>query len=136
MRIADNAYRVVGIYETGQSFEEAGGVMTLSDAQALVQRPRQVNLFQVKLRTPDQAEALRDRLAKRMPQARITLGTGAGQRQEVYAMLEAFALAIGFVAALVGGLGMMNTIFMSVFERVRDIGVLRALGWRRRRSCG
>lgn len=130
--IADNAYRVVGIYETGQSFEEAGGVMTLADAQALFKRPRQVNLFQVKLRTPDQAAALRDRLAQRLPQARVTLGTGAGQRLEIYAMLEAFALAIGLVAALVGGLGMMNTIFMGVFERVRDIGVLRALGWRRR----
>ncbi|MCC7020276.1 MAG: ABC transporter permease [Ardenticatenales bacterium] len=132
LRIADNAFRIVGVFETGQSFEEAGGVMTLSDAQALFKRPRQVNLFQVKLRAPDQAAALRDRLADRMPQAQITLGTGAGQRLEIYAMLEAFALMIGLVAALVGGLGMMNTIFMGVFERVRDIGVLRALGWRRR----
>lgn len=127
-----SAFRIVGLFESGQAFEEAGGVITLDDAQAVFQRPRQVNLFQVKLHAPDQAEAVRARLAERLPKAEVTLGAGAGQRQEAYAMIVAFAWAIGLVAALVGGLGMMNTVFMGVFERVRDIGVLRALGWRRR----
>lgn len=131
-----SAFRIVGLFESGQAFEEAGGVITLDDAQAVFQRPRQVNLFQVKLHAPDQAEAVRERLAERLPKADVTLGAGAGQRQEAYAMIVAFAWAIGLVAALVGGLGMMNTVFMGVFERVRDIGVLRALGWRRRSVLG
>ncbi len=131
-----SAFRIVGLFETGQAFEEAGGVITLRDAQAVFQRPRSVNLFQVKLHAPDQAAAVRARLAERLPRADVTLGAGAGQRQEAYAMIVAFAWAIGLVAALVGGLGMMNTVFMGVFERVRDIGVLRALGWRRRQVLG
>jgi putative ABC transport system permease protein len=46
-------------------------------------------------------------------------------------MMEDSTWAIAFLALVVGGAGMMNTMVMSVFERTREIGVLRALGWRR-----
>jgi putative ABC transport system permease protein len=43
---------------------------------------------------------------------------------------------IGLLAIVVGGISMMNTMIMSVYERTREIGTLRAVGWRRRRVLG
>jgi len=40
------------------------------------------------------------------------------------------------LALIVGGIVVANTMIMSIFERTREIGTLRALGWRRRRILG
>ncbi|MGD0020552.1 MAG: FtsX-like permease family protein [Candidatus Limnocylindrales bacterium] len=56
-------------------------------------------------------------------------GTVGDALDRVFRLLDALAL----IAVLVAGLGMVNTLSMSVLERVREIGVLRAIGMSSRR---
>ena len=37
------------------------------------------------------------------------------------------------IALVIGAIGTLNTMMMSVLERTREIGILRAMGWQRRR---
>ena len=50
--------------------------------------------------------------------------------------IETATMAISLLAIIVGGIGIINTMIMSVFERTREIGVLKSVGWKSRRILG
>ena len=136
LRLYGVPYRIVGLYETGQGMEESGGTVTLADAQSIAQWQRKVSLFQVGLRRGTNAEQVIQRI-ETIDKTLSASRASEYQGNETYtAMIQGFAWGIAAIAILVGGLGMMNAMVMSVLERTREIGTLRALGWSRRRVIG
>jgi ABC-type antimicrobial peptide transport system permease subunit len=133
MRLFDRAFRIVGLYETGVSFQDGGGVVTLRDAQRLFGQPNQVSFLGIWLEDRAEAEAVRQRVEARFPEVAVSKASAFAEDVSDLQAMEGMTWGISFMALVVGGLGMMNTMVMSVFERTREIGVLRALGWRRRR---
>ncbi len=133
LRINGAPYRIVGIYETGQGMEESGGVVTLEDGQDIVQKPRQVSLFQVGVRPGADIEQVKRRIANLDSDLTVSTASDYDGSEQWSGMLQAFAWSIAAIAILIGGLGMMSAMVMSVKERTREIGTLRAVGWSRNR---
>jgi len=133
LRITGGAFRIVGIYETGDAFEEGGAVIPLEGAQSLLLQPRRVSMFYIRLRDPGDEARLRARVERHFSDLILSTTSEFADRQQMIERMEVFAWAISGLAVVIGGVGMTNTLFMSVFERTREIGLLRALGWRRGR---
>jgi ABC-type antimicrobial peptide transport system permease subunit len=131
LRLPGGGFRIVGIYATGSGFEDAASVVSLADAQALMQKHRQVGAVQIKLKDPRQLDPVRAKLEKLYPKLTISGSSQAANDQQMVTYMQGFAWGIALLAVIIGGIGMMNTVMMSAFERTREIGTLRALGWSR-----
>jgi ABC-type antimicrobial peptide transport system permease subunit len=136
LRLLKSNFRIVGIYETGLAYEEIGVVIGLREAQSLTGKPRQVMYYAIKLHDPAQVEAVRDDLAIKYPYIDFSLTSEVMEGMSDFRVVEEMLGQISLLAVFIGALGMLNAMLMSVLERTREIGVLRALGWRRRRVLG
>jgi putative ABC transport system permease protein len=137
MQIFDNStYTVVGTFKSPIPYEARSMVLLLADLQRIMGRKGQVTGFAIIIDHPgDEAEvtritkaisALGPRIDAR-PAAESVTGT-----TEIK-FIRATSWITSAIAIVIGAVGVLNTMIMSVSERTREIGILRAIGWRRRR---
>jgi ABC-type lipoprotein release transport system permease subunit len=136
LRLTESIFRIVGIYETGDAFEDSGAVLPLEEAQTVLAKPRKVSLVYIQLKDPSEQQRLIDRVSRRWPDLAISTTDDFADKQLTGDMMNGFVWAIAGLAILIGGIGMANAQLMAVFERTREIGVLRAVGWSRARVMG
>ena len=130
---ASRKYRVLGIVEVGLSFGEMGFViMPLRDAQELCDRPGYASAIVIKVASKELISPVAEALRKMFPEARVIEPKQvAMQISKVMNVINATLLSIASISLVVAALSVMNTITMVVRERMREIGILKALGAQR-----
>ncbi len=125
---------VGGIYHSGNRFVDSGVVLPLKTVQTIASKPGEVTTFGVTVRLGRRPGEVAELVEERVPGAVAVTEPGAVVKVDTSSRLIIDAGWIFSVMALiVGGIGVLNTMAMSVIERIQEIGIMRAVGWRKHR---
>jgi putative ABC transport system permease protein len=143
VEIEGSNFRVAGVFQASNPFDSNSIVAPLAEVQKLMERPNVVSEIQVRVADSQRDEAALDKVCQAIEQLRDPqnqpLGLKAQRTQEFVDSATEASLGKGMAwatTAIVLSLslvGMLNTMLMSVIERTRELGILRAIGWRRSR---
>lgn len=123
-------YTVVGIYSSGSTFgpQARSGYIELSDAQNISSREGLVTEIYVKATNPSLVSQIASDIDSISGVTANVASTIAGSATTLSNTMTTFFIVIGLVALLAGAFGVINTMMMSIGERTREIGTLRAIG--------
>lgn len=127
-------FKVVGISEAGSFFLDNSIAVPLDAVREISEIGKnEVSGIAVDVGDPSEADSVATRIMLKYP------GVDASTPQEIAASfgtllsaIRSSTFVIAGIAAVVGGIGITNSMLMSVMERRREIGILKAVGWSNR----
>lgn len=134
IRIGRTTYQIVGIYSLKQVFTDTASMLPLITMQASERKPGTVTLIAVQIRQGAAIDQVRKEIESEYPNlATVRLASEFGRVDRNIQFLQAAKTGATIVALLIGIIIVMNTMLLSFIERIREFGLLRALGWTRAR---
>lgn len=127
---------VVGIVDGGALVENGSVMLSLPLFQEITGNEGRINIIDIRAAPAASERDVRqlcEEINRFVPEARaIVAGEHVGN-SEAYRFLRAMSWGTSLLAVMVGVLGVMNTMLMTVFERKQEICILLAIGWTRGR---
>jgi len=141
LEIEGKLFDVAGVFRADNPFDSNSIVTQLADVQRLMDRPDVVSEYQVAVDSSSKGEnELKDicrQIESLQNDAQQPLGLKAQSTHDFVSSAtekrlgNAMAWATTSIVIALSVMGMLNTMFMSVLDRRRELGILRAVGWTR-----
>jgi putative ABC transport system permease protein len=127
---------VVGIVDGRAVVENGAIILSLQVLQEVTGNEGKVNFVDVRV-APNSSKEDVNRLCEQIkeifPEGRAMVASEVVSTSQGFRIARAMSWSTSLLAIIVGILGVMNTMLMTVFERTHEIGILLAVGWKRRR---
>ncbi len=127
-------FRVAGVLRPTGEKEDAMVIASIGDVRALAKRPGAVSFFEVAALCKDcPVEEIVAQIADAVPGSRVAaIRQVVESRKSAVDQFRRLGLGVSAIVLAIGALMVFVTVMGSVQERTREIGVLRAVGFRRR----
>ncbi|MDR2966877.1 MAG: ABC transporter permease [Methanobacteriaceae archaeon] len=136
--IKNQKFTIVGVFESGDPSQDNGLLTSIKDVQKLVDDSGKVSIIYVYVESGVDVNSVTKKIDEEYGDniTTVTSITDVEMVAESLDMVNAASWGISLLAILIGGIGIINTMIMSVYERTREIGVLKAVGWKGKRILG
>ena len=128
-------FEVVGVFDSFSVYESGAVFMLMEELQQQMDRPGQATGFVVQVAPAGDArviERVRRDIEALDPAIAATPCAEFVRSLKQMQVTRAMSWVAAAIAALIGAVGVLNTMAMSVLERRAEIGAFRAMGWRKR----
>ncbi|RJP19721.1 MAG: FtsX-like permease family protein [Deltaproteobacteria bacterium] len=127
-------FRVAGVLQPTGEKEDGMVIADIADVQALAGKPGAVSWFEVAALCKDcPVEDIVAQIGQALPGARVSaIRQVVESRKAAVDQMRRLGFGVSAIVLLIGGLMVLVTVMGGVQERTGEIGILRAVGFRRR----
>jgi len=127
--IGRESFPVLGVIRSQNGFEDGGVFMPLPAAQKFFHKEGVSSVATVKLKRKEDKAQFKTDVEKAFPHLIALENEEFSRTYSQFRIMKATAWAVGICGLILGGLGVANTMIMSVFTRIREIAILRVNGF-------
>src|SRR3989344_2826643 len=131
-------FKIVGILEeVGNSQDDNQISIPIDAAREIFNEPESVDTIIAQVKTASDIPMLQEKIEKELERKRgdtnfevVTASQILEQINQILGVMQIVLVGIAAISLLVGAIGIMNSMYTSVLERTKEIGIMKSIGAR------